>query len=109
MIKAGCAVPLCVGLLSSCQAPPGRDDLVAGDLLISSSKLGSYERAITTGDGPNGAHIIYLNFEGVTATAPAGFRDNSARNESQIPHQSTTIPPFDATGFAPAFSRAAVI
>jgi hypothetical protein len=57
--------------------------------------------AATVGDGPNGAHIIFLNYDGVTVS-PNG--ENSALNQSFIAQSTTTMPPFDASPYAGQFT-----
>src|SRR5262245_37600369 len=71
--------------------------------------LGVKRQAVTRGDGPNGAHILFLNFDGATVTPPASGEDNSAANESWIATRTTTLPPFDAKPYGPALSRDAAI
>lgn len=94
---------------TGCQAPGPTP--FAGDLFlpVSTSGIGEHQAAVTTGDGPNGAHIIFLNFDGATISPDSGFRDNSASNQSQIVNNTSTIAAFDATPYAPALTRTAAI
>jgi len=79
----------------------------AGDLVLPvSNGIGVHEQAVTTGDGPNGAHIIFLNFDGANVSPDQSFRDNSALNQSQIARSNATLPAFDASPYAPAFTKA---
>jgi Bacterial Ig domain len=90
---------------TGCQQPG--TTTFAGDLVLpASSGIGVHEAAVTNGDGPNGAHIIFLNFDGATITPDSSFRDNSAANQSQIPNSTSTVAAFDATPYAPAFTQA---
>jgi hypothetical protein len=91
--------------LAGCQSPSAQP--FAGDVYLPlRSSIGAHQEAVTTGDGPNGAHIIFLNFDGATVSPPSGWQDNSATNESQITRGTATIPAFDASPYAPAFTKA---
>jgi hypothetical protein len=73
------------------------------------SGLGVYRGAITQGDGPNGAHIIFLNFEGATLTQPSNGLDDSSQNRSWIAGGTVKYPAFDPSPYAPAFTRDSAI
>ncbi len=91
--------------LAACQSPSTQP--FAGDVYLPvRGAIGEHEQAVTKGDGPNGAHIIFLNFGGATVKPPTGFADNSATNQSQIANGTDTIAPFDASPYAPAFTAA---
>lgn len=86
---------------AACQ-PPGPKTF-AGDLVLPAPRpVGEHDEAVTQGDGPNGAHIIFLNFDGVTVSPPSGFNDNSALNESAIPRSTSMIPAFDTSPYGDA-------
>src|SRR5260221_14430962 len=91
-----------------CQAPTPTP--FAGDVYLPAhGAVGVRESAVTTGDGPNGAHIIFLNFDGATVKPPSGWNDNSATNSSQIANGTATLPAFDASPYAPSFTRQTAI
>jgi MYXO-CTERM domain-containing protein len=69
--------------------------------------IGRFEQGVTTGDGPGGAHVLFLNFDGATITRGS---DNPGLNRSFIPNSaSTVIPPFDDSRVAMFYTRAAAI
>jgi hypothetical protein len=73
----------------------------------SQGPIGRFDHAVTTGDGPGGAHVLFLNFDGATITRGS---DNPGLNRSFIPNNTTTvIPPFDDTKVAMFYNRAAAI
>src|SRR4051794_19230667 len=85
--------------VSGCQAPPTTTSLENDVVMPEASAIGVSREAVTVGDGTNGAHIIYINFDG--ATLKRG-NDNAATNTSQIVTQtSVAYPAFDATPYAP--------
>src|SRR5688572_12037729 len=93
--------------LAGCQAP-----VPYGDYYLPEGADDGVERkqlGLTTGDGPNGAHIMFLNFDGAMLSRPTGFRDNSALNQSQIAQGATNFPAFIATPYAPALTRQGAI
>lgn len=75
-----------------------------------STGLGVHRSLLTSGDGPNGEHIVFLNFEGVTVTH-SNFGDDSAANQTQmsLPTTSRMIPAFDAAPYAPTYTRQSAI
>jgi hypothetical protein len=107
--------------LAACQAPSPTagpstwaGPTLLGDVRPASPRgeqgggVGVYRGAVTVGDGANGAHLIFLNFDGAMLRAPK-FQDDSANNESWIAGGNVTFPAFDATPYAPAFTRDAAI
>jgi hypothetical protein len=58
----------------------------------------------TTGDGPNGAHIIFLNYNGQHIQPPTQGYDNPNTGESWITQYSTNYAAFDASPYAAQFS-----
>src|SRR6185436_3900272 len=73
----------------------------------SRDRVGRFEQGVTTGDGPGGAHVLFLNFDGATITRGS---DNPGLNRSFIPNSTTTvIPSFDDTRVGMFYNRAAAI
>lgn len=62
----------------------------------------SSTEAVTSGDGPGGAHVIYLNFDGV-AVQPASD-DDATQNRSAIVSAMKTVPAFDAGPYAAQYT-----
>jgi hypothetical protein len=60
----------------------------------------SQAEAVTSGDGPGGAHVIYLNFDGVTVQPATD--DDATQNQSAIAFSTRIMPAFDAGPYAPA-------
>src|SRR5262245_893442 len=72
--------------------------------------LGVLRQELTMGDGPNGAHIIFLNFDGAMLKPVAmGVRDDSAKNETDTLNFALSYPTFDGAPYGPAFTRDAAI
>ncbi|HUS66412.1 MAG TPA: Ig-like domain-containing protein [Kofleriaceae bacterium] len=90
-------------LAAGCQAPAPYGDFYLPD----NGPVGEAQQAVTVGDGANGAHIIFLNFDGAALKPPGQWRDNSATNESQIAKSAVSYPAFNASPYAPAMDRAA--
>jgi hypothetical protein len=66
-------------------------------VLPPADQVRGFREAVTNGDGPNGAHIIFLNFGG--ATLKAG-NDNSATDTTQILKSGTVqYPAFDPSPY----------
>ncbi len=111
-MRPACTVLL---LLTGCAPlPSGTDEqaprLLEDDFVLdpsSQDRVGRFDQAVTTGDGANGAHILFLNFDGATI---ARGNDNPSLNRSFIPNSTTTvIPPFDDTKFSAVYTRAQAI
>src|SRR5690349_5841943 len=101
-----------LGLWAGCGAPGPRIPGLSGDVRVrpAGDGLGVRRAALTQGDGPNGAHIIFLNFDGAMLKAPPnGYGDDASQNESWIANGPVTIPAFDAKPYAPALTRDATI
>ena len=101
-------------LAIGCQAPgPSGGALVGGDLFIpAASPISAHREAVTSGDGPNGAHIIFLNFDGAAIKSGSQSGDDSATNTSQIASSSVQYPAFDDspyTGGSGGLTRTQVI
>jgi uncharacterized protein (TIGR03382 family) len=60
-------------------------------------------QAVTSGDGPNGAHILFLNFDGAALTS--GY-DDSTNNVSQIAMSSVQYPAWDASPYTGSYTKA---
>src|SRR5882672_9364646 len=112
-MRSACTVLLL--LLTSCAPlPSGTDEqsprLLEDDFVLDPSSLdrvGRFDQAVTTGDGPSGAHILFLNFDGATITRGS---DNPALNRSFIPNSTTTvIPAFDDSKFSAVYTRSQAI
>jgi hypothetical protein len=103
---------LALGIATGCQQAPhgpaaGQDFFVPPASLDS---VGVRRFNLTTGDGPNGAHIIFLNFDGAMLSAPPnGYGDDASQNQSWIAGGAINYPAFDAKPYAPAFTRDAAI
>lgn len=101
--------------------PPGMEESascgptrVVGDVLLNPPRpssatddgLGSLQQAL----GPNGHHVIYLDYDGATLT---GGYDNATRNVSSIVYSinksSITVPAFDPSWYSTSKSRDQVI
>jgi len=101
LVVAGACFAL--ALASGCQT----DTVLHGDFYLpvdSDPGVSVRQSAVTVGDGPGGAHIIFLNFGGAMITTTTNFRDNSAKNQSQIAKGSTNYPAFNASPYAPAYT-----
>jgi len=118
-VRTGCMIGGCMigWLLVGCEplppdaaGDPGESRSLEDDFVLdpaSADRVGRFEQAVTSGDGPNGAHVLFLNFDGATITKAS---DNPALNRSFIPNGSTTvIPSFDDTRFAQVYTRADAI
>jgi MYXO-CTERM domain-containing protein len=70
--------------------------------------IGALAQAVTVGDGTNGAHIVYFNFDGATVTH-SNWGDDPASNSSTIPTTTRTIPAFNSTPYAPTYTRQTAI
>ena len=91
--------------VAGCQVAPSGS--LADDIRMpmqSPDGIGVSREAVTTGDGTNGAHIIYINFDGA---ALKGGNDNATTNTSQIAGGNVAYPAFDATPYAPMTADAA--
>ena len=60
----------------------------------------------TQGDGPNGAHIIFLNFGGQQLTPASNGQDNPATGASWIAKSNVTMAAFDASPYAGQYTAA---
>jgi hypothetical protein len=111
---------LAVTLLGACAQglPEGSSPTLAGDTFLpAASPLGRRTQAITTGDGPGGEQILYINFDGATLTRAsnngADSSDDSAQNRTWVPNTvqvgaSFSFPAFDVTPYAPTYDAAFV-
>jgi len=83
------AAPLLIFIATGCQ-PTQLPPPLHGDVVIPpSSQVGARSEAVTIGDGPNGAHIIFMNF-GPT-NVKAGQYDEAATDTSWIAKANATI------------------
>ena len=86
-----------------CQAPEGT--VVGGDVvLVPGNQVGARREAVTIGDGPNGAHVIFMNFDGVALNRG---NDDATTNTSWITNASVTYKAFNDTPYG--MGRAATI
>jgi hypothetical protein len=103
---------LAVGLLGfalGCQVPPPSSSSGAA---AANPAIGVARQALLSqpGDGPNGAHIIYLNFDGNGGTLYPmdSWPEDSATNKSQILYSGTNatipMPKFDPSPYAGQFT-----
>ena len=102
------AAVLVVGGLAACDGQPSPFGVgeIVGDVLIGGPRP---ERPLSQALGPDGHHVIFLNFDGVTLSPN---NDNSAHNQSSIAASvghNIVVPPFDSTVFATSKPRAQVI
>src|SRR4051794_3449140 len=89
---------------AGCQVPEGSS--LHGDVVLPpAGQVRVARQAVTNGDGPNGAHIIFLNFDG--ATLKSGW-DNSATDTSQIPKTTVKFPAFDPSPYTGSMTAAQV-
>ncbi len=96
-------------LASACQSSSGNPLSLANDYLVAGGP-GEQSFAITTGDGPNGSHLIFLNFAGASIVpAPDGYTDDAATNQSWLASTNRTIPAFDASPYSPEYTQASAI
>ena len=88
----------CLALLLTvgCQSA---DSHLVGDVSFPTHRIGAMREGLTNGDGTNGAHIIYINFDG--ASIQLG-EDDSATNTSVIAKIAAAIPPSMPPLTAPA-------
>jgi hypothetical protein len=73
----------------------------SGDIAQLQEALGA-----TNGDGPNGAHIIFLNFGGQKITPASNGQDNPATGASWIAKSTVNMAAFDASPYAGQFTAA---
>ena len=86
-----------------CQAPGGT--VVGGDVFLPpAGQVAARREAVTVGDGPNGAHVIFMNFDGVALIAG---NDDATTNTSWIAQTNVAYPAFDDTPYG--MGRAATI
>ncbi len=107
-------VYICLAIgFAGCSSSSNSSAVPASDFFIparaadraTQSGIGVAREAVTQGDGPNGAHIIFLNFDGATLSHPSGY-DDSAQNKSElVASGSKTMPAFDASPYAPAYTK----
>jgi hypothetical protein len=94
---------LLVAAVCGCQAPTPTFE---GDTVTPpSSDVGKLELAVTSGDGPNGAHIIFLNYAGQTIQPAQGY-DDPDTGASWIAKSTVAVPAFDASPYAGQFTAA---
>jgi hypothetical protein len=79
------AAPLLILFATGCQPTQLHGDFVVPP----GGQVGGFREAVTQGDGPNGAHIIFLNF-GPT-NVKAGQQDASATDTSWIAKMNATM------------------
>ncbi len=108
-------------LAVGCQSP-GAPDPTGGarnlehDFLLPAGDVGERTEALTTGDGPNGEQVLYVNFDGATLTRTSNGgsnSDNAAQNKSWVPNviavgASVAYPAFDTSPYAPTYDAATV-
>jgi hypothetical protein len=93
-------------LLAGCSPPVEDTGVIVGDVLIGGLHR---PRPLEQALGPNGHHIIFVNFDGVTLGANY---DDSVHNQSSIAGgvgHSITVPPFNSTDLTNQFNQAQVI
>jgi hypothetical protein len=73
----------------------------SGDVAVLEQALGA-----TNGDGPNGAHIIFLNFGGQKISPASNGQDNPATGASWIAKSTVNMAAFDASPYAGQFTAA---
>ena len=97
-------------LSTGCHAPgaydPADTGTISGDVLLGGLRR---NRPLIQALGPNGHHVIYLNYEGVRLLP--NF-DDSANNQSSVVAsfgRSVTFPPFNSTWYSKSKTREQVI
>jgi MYXO-CTERM domain-containing protein len=95
---------------AGCQSPSGGGTFDGDRFYPAEEDVFEAQQAATVGDGPNGAHIIFLNFDGATIKRATNGNDNAATNTSWIPKTSqVTVSPFNEAPYAPTYTRQAAI
>jgi hypothetical protein len=112
------SIPVMTIVCAGCQAVPSDPQSalsplsplsLANDYRVAPAP-GVRRSALTEGDGPGGAHVVFLNFDGASILPSVdGYTDDSAQNRSWMASSTRTIPAFDATPFAPQYTHDSAI